>query len=85
MTKLGSLDTKKFPSLVSVANPIYERVHTAMHNLWSKSVGQPGYVKSEWAELEQAVQALAQEVEKNVQSVRIGPHVDVVHPDWPRR
>jgi hypothetical protein len=64
MTKTGNLDMKKSPSLASVANPIYERVHIAMHNLWSKSVGQPGYVKSEWTELEQAVQSLAQEADK---------------------
>jgi len=55
---------KKSPSLASVANPIYERVHTALHNLWSKSVGQPDYVKSEWAELEQAVQELAREADR---------------------
>ena len=55
---------KKSPSLASVANPIYERVHTALHVLWSKSVGQPDYVKSEWAELEQAVQSLAQEADR---------------------
>ena len=64
MTKTGNLDMKKSPSLASVANPIYERVHTALHVLWSKSVGQPGDVKSEWAELEQAIQALAQEADE---------------------
>jgi hypothetical protein len=36
----------------------------SMHNLWSKSVGQPDYVKSEWAELEQAVQELAREADR---------------------
>lgn len=64
MIQNGSIDMKKSPSLASVANPIYERVHTALHVLWSKSVGQPDYVKSEWAELEQAVQALAQEADE---------------------
>jgi len=64
MRTTGNLDMKKSPSLASVANPIYERVHTALHVLWSKSVGQPDYVKSEWAELEQAVQSLAQEADR---------------------
>ena len=58
-----ALNMKKSPSLASVANPIYERVHTVLHVLWSKSVGQLDYVKSEWTELEQAVQALAQEAD----------------------
>ena len=59
---------KKSPSLASVANPIYERVHNALHVLWSKSVGQPDYIKSEWAELEQAIQSLAQEADEPRQS-----------------
>ena len=45
-------------------NPIYERVHTALHNLWSKSVGQPNYVKPEWTELEQAIQEMAREADR---------------------
>lgn len=26
--------------------------HTLLHRLWSKAVGAPGYVKTEWIELE---------------------------------
>ena len=82
MTKTGSLDMGKSPSLASVANPIYERVHTALHVLWSKSVGQPGYVKSEWAELEQAIQALAQEADgrsKGGSSVVVSQNVGTIN------
>jgi hypothetical protein len=52
--------------LASASNPLYERIHTALHVLWSKAVGQPGYVKSEWAELEQAIQSLAQEADSRL-------------------
>jgi hypothetical protein len=58
------LPMKKSHPLTSVENPIYERVHTALHNLWSKSVGRPDYVKPEWTELEQAIQELAREADR---------------------
>jgi hypothetical protein len=32
-----------------------ERVHLALHILWTKAVGTPGYVKNEWKELEAAI------------------------------
>ena len=50
--------------LGSVKNPIYERVHLNLHKLWTKAVGQPDYVKAEWSELENSIQALAQEAER---------------------
>lgn len=37
----------------------YRRVHLALHTLWSKAVGQPGYDKKQWKELEAAVFKLA--------------------------
>lgn len=33
-----------------------QRVHTALHTLWTKAVDTEGYVKSEWRELDDALQ-----------------------------
>jgi hypothetical protein len=58
--------------LASTASPACERVHTALHVLWSKSVGSQDYVKREWTELETAIQALAQEADRRVLAARGG-------------
>lgn len=34
-----------------------ERVHTALHVLWTKYTHQPLYVKAEWLELDNAINA----------------------------
>lgn len=37
----------------------FERVHRALHELWTKAVGQEGYDKPEWKTLEAAIYRLA--------------------------
>lgn len=34
---------------------MYWRTHAALHLLWTKAVGQEGYVKEEWMELEASI------------------------------
>jgi hypothetical protein len=50
--------------LRSVKNLVYERVRLNLHKLWTKVVGRPDYAKSEWSELENSIQALAQEADR---------------------
>ena len=68
----GKKEMSSETPLASTASPVYERVHTALHVLWSKSVGSQDYVKREWAELETAICALAQEADRRLLAARGG-------------
>lgn len=37
----------------------YRRVSRALHKLWTRAVGTPGYVKADWRELDNAIYQLA--------------------------
>ena len=72
--RAGGADPHQGPRdpLSSTASPACERVHTALHVLWSKSVGSQDYVKREWTELETAICALAQEADRRLLAARGG-------------
>lgn len=54
-----------------------EEWHNVLHRLWSKAVGTPDYVKSEWMELERilvrAAEKMAQQGEGRDGPARQGP------------
>ncbi len=39
-----------------------EELHNLFHKLWTKAVGQEGYVKAEWKELERHIGQLEQQL-----------------------
>lgn len=67
-----------------------QRLHIALHTLWTKAVGQEGYIKAEWRELDDAIfQSLRVSVDEAAVDLShfliIEPHADgsvyIVNPD----
>ena len=57
----------------SVDIKIPDQWHTLLHRLWSKAVGAPDYVKSEWIELESILfQATAKLVHNKAKGTAAG-------------
>ena len=45
-------------------DPRRQRAHDALHPLWTKAVGTPGYDKAQWEELDGAIYALGRDLKE---------------------
>ena len=55
----GPDDTAGYSPGALMARPKYRRVHGALHRLWTKAHDHSDYDKSQWKELDEAIQELA--------------------------